>query len=218
MTTASALRASKKGKARGPANGEVVSLRSQLKQLTRERLVSAAVELFAEKGYRATSVADIAAAAGTTATTFYRYFPTKSDIARLLQDRINVEVKKTLDALDEIKRPTRAAIREWVDQYGQMWQRMHVLCDAYWEATSTDPKLAAELVPITSRLIESMKLLESIPEGKARDKFQARLVLLYLLMDRLLYLVSIQGHNATATRMLDEFAEILWESLFSTIK
>src|SRR5690606_27193523 len=163
-TTASALRASKKGKARGPANGEGVSLRSQLKQLTRERLVSAAVELFAEKGYRATSVADIAAAAGTTATTFYRYFPTKSDIARLLQDRINVEVKKTLDALDEIKRPTRAAIREWVDQYGQMWQRMHVLCDAYWEATSTDPKLAAELVPITSRLIESMKLLESIPE------------------------------------------------------
>ncbi len=70
----------------------------------------------------------------------------------------------------EIKRPTRAAIREWVDQYGQMWQRMHVLCDAYWEATSTDPKLAAELVPITSRLIESMKLLESIPEGKARDE------------------------------------------------
>jgi AcrR family transcriptional regulator len=205
-----------KAKKKGDAGGsEVVSLRSQLRQLTRERLVSAAVELFVEKGYRATSVADIAAAAGTTPTTFYRYFPTKSDIARLLQDRINVEVKKTLDALDQIKRPTRVAIREWVDQYGQMWQRMHVLCNAYWEATATDPRLAAELVPITRGLTDSMELISSMPEGKNREKFQSRLVLLYLLMDRLFYLVTIQGHNATAMRMLDEFAEILWDALFS---
>jgi AcrR family transcriptional regulator len=217
MTTSSASRASKRGENRR-ATGEVTSLRAQLKQLTKERLVSAAVELFAEKGYRATSVADIAAAAGTTATTFYRYFPTKSDVARLLQDRINVEVQKTLDALDEMKRPSRAAVRAWVDQYGQMWQRMHVLCDAYWDATSTDPKLAAELVPITNRLTESMRIMESLPEGKAREKFQSRLVLLYLLMDRLLYLVNIQDHNPTAMRMLDEFSEILWESLFSSMK
>lgn len=215
MSTAAGSRLGKKKKAQSTQGAEVVPLRSQLRQLTKERLVDAAVELFVEKGYRATSVADIAAAAGTTPTTFYRYFPTKSDIARLLQDRINVEVKKTLDALDQIKRPTRAAIREWVDQYGQMWQRMHVLCDAYWEATATDSKLAAELVPITRELIDSMELISSMPEGKSREKFQSRLVLLYLLMDRLFYLVTIQGHSATATRMLDEFAEITWDALFS---
>ncbi len=50
--------------------------------------------------------------------------------------------------------------------------------------------------------------------GRARDTFQARLVLMYLLMDRLFYLINIQGHNATAMKMLEEFAEILWESLF----
>jgi AcrR family transcriptional regulator len=218
MSTVAASRSSKKKKSHDTESAEVVSLRSQLRQLTQERLVSAAVELFVEKGYRATSVADIAAAAGTTPTTFYRYFPTKSDLARLLQDRINVEVKKTLDALDQIKRPTRAAIRDWVDQYGQMWQRMHVLCNAYWEATSTDPKLAAELVPITRQLTDSMELISGMPEGKSREKFQSRLVLMYLLMDRLLYLVNIQGHNATAMRMLDEFADILWDSLFANVR
>jgi AcrR family transcriptional regulator len=202
----------------GGAEGEVretVSLRSQLKQLTRDRLISCAVELFAEKGYRGTSVADIAAAAGTTATTFYRYFPTKSDVARLLQDRITVEVEKTLDALDKVKKPTRAALRDWLDKYGEMWQRMHILCNAYWEATATDPKLAAELVPSTERLTASMKLVQAVPEGKARDKFQARLVLMYLLMDRLFYLAHIQGHDPKAKRMLDEFSKILWESLFA---
>lgn len=197
------------------APAQIQSLRSEHKRLTRERLISAAVELFTEHGYRATSVGEIARTAGTTATTFYRYFTGKADIARLLQDRINVEVKKHLDALDEIKRPTRQSVRGWVEQYGQMWRRVHVLCNAYWEATSTDPELAAELVPVTYRLTESMRLIASMPEGKAREKLQTRMVLMYLLMDRLFYLVNIQGRNATATRMLEEFSEILWDSLFS---
>ena len=198
--------------------GEIQSLRSQLKRLTKERLISSAIELFAKNGFRATSVGDIAKAAGTTPTTFYRYFSSKSDIARLLQDHINVDVKATFERLDDVKRPTKQAIRGWVDQYDQMWQRNHVLCDAFWEATSTDPQLAAELVPITYRLTESIKLVQSLAEGETKSKFQTRLVLMYLLMDRLLYLVNIQQRNANGLRMLDEFSEILRSALFSNDK
>jgi AcrR family transcriptional regulator len=198
-----------------PVSHDIQSLRNQHKELTRNRLVSAAMELFAEFGYRATSVGDIAKAAGTTPTTFYRYFNGKSDLARLLQDQVNTEVGKTLRRLDEVKRPTRQAIREWIDQYGSMWHRMHFLCDAYWEATSTDPKLAAEVVPVTYKLTDSMKMMSTFGGSEPRGKFQTRLVLMYLLMDRLLYLVNIQGHNATATRMLDEFSEIFRAALFS---
>jgi AcrR family transcriptional regulator len=198
--------------------GEIQSLRSQLKRLTKERLISSAIELFAKNGFRATSVGDIAKAAGTTPTTFYRYFSSKSDIARLLQDHINVDVKSTFERLDDVKRPTKQAIRGWVDQYDQMWQRNHVLCDAFWEATSTDPQLAAELVPITYRLTESIKLVQSLGEGENKSKFQTRLVLMYLLMDRLLYLVNIQQRNANGLRMLDEFSEILRSALFSNDK
>jgi AcrR family transcriptional regulator len=197
---------------------EIQSLRSQLKRLTKERLISSAVELFAKNGFRATSVGDIAKAAGTTPTTFYRYFSSKSDIARLLQDHINVDVKSTFERLDEVKRPTKQAIRGWLDQYDQMWQRNHVLCEAFWEATSTDPELAAELVPITYRLTEPTKMVQSLPEGETRTKFQTRLVLMYLLMDRLLYLVNIQQRNASALRMLDEFSDILRNALFSSDK
>ena len=197
---------------------EIQSLRSQLKRLTKERLISSAIELFAKNGFRATSVGDIAKAAGTTPTTFYRYFSSKSDIARLLQDHINVDVKSTFERLDEVKRPTKQAIRGWVDQYDQMWQRNHVLCDAFWEATSTDPELAAELVPVTYRLTESMKMVQSLAEGENKTKFQTRFVLMYLLMDRLLYLVNIQQRNANGLRMLDEFSEILRGALFSSDK
>src|SRR4051812_44333589 len=46
----------------------------------RERLVVAAVDLFTEQGYDATTVAEIAERAGVTKSTFFRYFPDKREL------------------------------------------------------------------------------------------------------------------------------------------
>ena len=46
----------------------------------RERLVVAAVDLFTEQGYDATTVAQIAERAGTTKSTFFRHFPDKREL------------------------------------------------------------------------------------------------------------------------------------------
>jgi len=46
----------------------------------RQRLVLAAVELFTEQGYDATTVTQIAERAGVTKSTFFRYFPDKREI------------------------------------------------------------------------------------------------------------------------------------------
>lgn len=47
---------------------------------TREALARAALELFAERGYDATTAAAIAERAGVTEMTFFRYFPSKSSV------------------------------------------------------------------------------------------------------------------------------------------
>jgi AcrR family transcriptional regulator len=61
------------------------------KARTRLALAEAAVRLFREKGYTATTVDDIAAAAGCSARTFFRYFATKEDVLflniRQIQDQ-----------------------------------------------------------------------------------------------------------------------------------
>ncbi len=44
---------------------------------TRERLVMAALQLFSEKGYESTSVADILKTAGVNSGSLYHFFPTK---------------------------------------------------------------------------------------------------------------------------------------------
>lgn len=54
----------------------------------RERLVRAAVDLFSEQGYDATTVTEIAERAGLTKTTFFRHFPDKREVLFAGQDAI----------------------------------------------------------------------------------------------------------------------------------
>jgi AcrR family transcriptional regulator len=55
----------------------------------RERLVVAAVDLFTEQGYDATTVAQIAERAGVTRSTFFRYFSDKREVLAAGQETLS---------------------------------------------------------------------------------------------------------------------------------
>ena len=55
----------------------------------RERIVLAAVDLFTEQGYDATTVAQIADRAGITKSTFFRYFPDKRELLAAGQETLS---------------------------------------------------------------------------------------------------------------------------------
>jgi AcrR family transcriptional regulator len=59
-----------------PATG----LRERKKRETRDALVRAGLELFVQRGYDATTLAEIAEAAGVSTRTIFAYFPSKEDI------------------------------------------------------------------------------------------------------------------------------------------
>jgi AcrR family transcriptional regulator len=56
-----------------------VGLREQTREAVRAALAERALELFDERGFDATSVEDVAAAAGISGRSFHRYFPAKED-------------------------------------------------------------------------------------------------------------------------------------------
>lgn len=55
-------------------------LRERNKARAREEIAAAALSLFEDFGYDATTCEEIATSAGVSARTFYRYFPTKADV------------------------------------------------------------------------------------------------------------------------------------------
>jgi len=75
----------------------------------RERMVLAAVDLFTEQGYDATTVAQIAERAGVTKSTFFRHFPDKRELlvagqealSRLLAEGI-AEAPETASPLEAV--------------------------------------------------------------------------------------------------------------------
>ena len=63
-------------------------------------LMTAALTLFAEKGYRATSIEDIVAAAGSARGTFYLHFRGKGDLFAMIVDAYLGELESVLETLD----------------------------------------------------------------------------------------------------------------------
>lgn len=61
-------------------NGSPAGKRERNQQMLRDRISAAGIRLFSEKGFDATTVSEIAAAAGTSRRTLFRYFPSKDDV------------------------------------------------------------------------------------------------------------------------------------------
>ena len=95
-----------------------VGLRERKKARTRASLREHALRLFREKGYQATTVEQIAAAAEVSPSTFFRYFPTKEDL--VLQDDMDTRMFAALEQQQPGLSPigaVRAATRQVFASY-----------------------------------------------------------------------------------------------------
>jgi AcrR family transcriptional regulator len=95
-------------------------LRERKKQRTREQIVEAAMRLFAERGYHATTIADIAAAADVAPRTFFAYFPSKEAVVFHNVDRDMEALEGALR--DRVPGETAFdALRRWIDGLFDKW-------------------------------------------------------------------------------------------------
>jgi AcrR family transcriptional regulator len=95
-------------------------LRERKKQRTREQIIEAAMRLFAERGYHATTIADIAAAAEVAPRTFFAYFPSKEAVVFHNLDRDMEALEGALR--DRVPGDTAFdALRRWIDAQFDKW-------------------------------------------------------------------------------------------------
>src|SRR5437879_13779714 len=92
-----------------------VSLQELRRSTTRDRLLTAAVNVLTEKTLIGATMDEIAKAAGTTRVTLYAHYPGKAEIIRAIADRMNYLGERDYTALAALSPWTRAGLRGWLE-------------------------------------------------------------------------------------------------------
>ncbi|MFG2285575.1 TetR/AcrR family transcriptional regulator [Streptomyces sp. NPDC048595] len=87
-----------------PAGG----LRERKKQRTRDALIRAALELFTEQGYEATTIDEIAEAVDVSQRTYFRYFANKEDVVFAVPEMVEARFLDELTARPATEAPLTA--------------------------------------------------------------------------------------------------------------
>lgn len=105
---------------------QVVVPAAEADATVRERLLRSAVDLFAEKGYTATSIREIVAAAGVTKPVLYYYFHNKKGLFHQI--------------MEEAAQRLRANLAAIAQPGASVWQRYTRLADLTQETFAENPK------------------------------------------------------------------------------
>jgi len=108
----------------------------------RELLEDAAAQLFANRGYEATTVEQICAAAGVSKPMLYRHFESKQELARRLLERRRDELAAA--PLDEfVRRPDGGSLAEMTDSWFAHVEAHPDSCRFLFRDITGDPELAS---------------------------------------------------------------------------
>ncbi len=98
---------------------EAPSLRERNKARARSEIATAALRLFAERGFEAVTVDEIVASAGVSRRTFFRYFETKEDALLADYPELTIRLTQTLGSSspEEPLEAVRAGLHRLADWY-----------------------------------------------------------------------------------------------------
>ncbi len=115
-----------------------------------DALIDAGRTVFVKRGYHATRVDDIVAAAGVSHGAFYHYFKNKDQLARMLAARAMRNVALTLtdipDPVDDVN--GRRALRAWLRRYMSTQVGEMAMIRVWIDTTPRDQVLAADSAPL----------------------------------------------------------------------
>ncbi|MEA2412333.1 MAG: hypothetical protein QOC77_2894 [Thermoleophilaceae bacterium] len=114
----------------------------------RERVLAAALELFAERGYHATSIADIGTRAGISKSVLYHYFGSKAGLYEVIAETEGQELLERVAAAVPSD-PDAPRLRAGVDAF------LAFLAErpAAWRLLVRDPPADPELIAVHERII-----------------------------------------------------------------
>ncbi|MFE6742077.1 TetR/AcrR family transcriptional regulator [Streptomyces tubercidicus] len=149
-------------------------LRARKKQRTRDALIRAALELFTEQGYEATTIDEIAEAVDVSQRTYFRYFANKEEVAFAVQAMVEARFFDELSVRPVTEAPLtalRSAVMVAWDDIGSAIESV-IPVELYMRAfrmIESTPALVAAHLRRSSELEEEMARLIARREGLDMD-------------------------------------------------
>jgi AcrR family transcriptional regulator len=146
-----------------------LSRRERKKDETRERITQAAIELFTERGFDATTVDDIAAKADVAKGTFFNYFPRKEAVLDAVPEGIIAQIEQTSGELLAGPQTSREKLSLFVSEVTRHHLQNRELSRLFLGRLLSAPHDQVENMP--ARIREVLRAL--IEQGQARGEFRA---------------------------------------------
>lgn len=117
--------------------------RAAQKRRTRRLLIDSGLRAFSEKGYAATTVDEIASGAGTTRTTFYLHFSSKTELLQAMLVDLDTLVASgdRVPLTEVVASGDRELIRTWLASRLDQWPEVMPQLSAAFQAAAVEPEI-----------------------------------------------------------------------------
>jgi TetR/AcrR family fatty acid metabolism transcriptional regulator len=142
----------------------------------RQLLLDAAVRVFAEKGYHAARVGDIADEAGVAYGLLYHYFRSKDEVLETIFRTTWSNMLGTVESISETGGPARDQLRKVTEVILRTWRRDPDLVRVLVREVTRSPQLQRQVDEISAALRSLQAIIERGQEaGEFRADVDARL-------------------------------------------
>ncbi len=158
-----------------PDGGPAATPRPTKGERTRQAIITAATELFRERGFRETSLGDIGAAAGVSGPAIYRYFSSKGELLSVLIEEAAITWRETVDHVLNEDTPPTVTLERLIDAAIVLQLRNGNLRDVFVkEYRSLDDDARRRVARIERvRMAEWVHLLCEVRPGLTEEEARA---------------------------------------------
>lgn len=138
--------------------------RHDIKEARKDRIIDAALHVFAEKGYADATMTDIAKKAGVSTPVLYGYFKTKEDLLFTIPEKLSEEPVHALELALPFFRKSEDKIRFIVDGYLNLYESNPHYASLVMLQLKTNRNFLKTKAYVTIQKV-ARTLLDSIREG-----------------------------------------------------
>lgn len=191
------------------------SLQAQKQEFTRTRLLDAAAETFGSKGYAATTIDDIAAAAGCSRATFYLYHSGKAALVLAMLERSWPTVVDRYRELDSMLAhgTDRDELRKWLSTFLASWSENPGMLKAMSLAEISEPEVEQWVTATRLQLVDILASFFNKLSPKEREERHARAVALEA-MSRTAFQLTVRHQLPVSDDQILDYLADLWADLY----